>query len=155
MPRIEFSLQRFRSKGIYRRRVHIAPATGMRELSYSTSPRLTALVLCAPVDKHDRNNSEKNYPLPQVVFQRDAAQSRRTFRVMRHLVEWTERVMSRGCVMLVFLCRVKLSARNLSRKIATLHIIHLNSADPTQRTTDPPNLFERPENRWCPRTYRY
>lgn len=31
----------------------------MRKLSYSTSPRLTALELCAPVDKHDRNNSEK------------------------------------------------------------------------------------------------
>lgn len=40
-----------------RARTHVAPATGMRKLSYSTSPRLTAPVLRAPVDKHDRNNS--------------------------------------------------------------------------------------------------
>lgn len=44
-------------------RAYVAPATGMRKLSYSTSPKLTALVLCAPVDKHDRNNSEKKLSL--------------------------------------------------------------------------------------------
>lgn len=44
-------------------RTYVAPATGMRKLSYSTSPRLTALVLCVPVDKHDRNNSEKKLSL--------------------------------------------------------------------------------------------
>lgn len=54
-----FSIRKYISEA----RGHVAPATGMRELSYSTSPRLTVLVLCAPVDKHDRNNSEKKLSL--------------------------------------------------------------------------------------------
>lgn len=74
-------------------RAYVAPATGMRKLSYSTSPRLTALVLCAPVDKHDRNNSEKKLSLTpgHVSALMAGIQSRQTFRVTRRLVESSER----------------------------------------------------------------
>lgn len=64
-----FSIRRYISTTRARARVYVAPAAGMRKLSYSTSPRLTALELCAPVDKHDRNNSEKKtIPYPRSCF---------------------------------------------------------------------------------------
>jgi hypothetical protein len=39
-------------------RAERAPASGTRKLSYSTSPRLTALP-CSPSGEHERDNSEK------------------------------------------------------------------------------------------------
>lgn len=49
-------------------RVYVAPAAGMRKLSYSTSPRLTALELCAPVDKHAGTIQKKTIPYPRSCF---------------------------------------------------------------------------------------
>jgi len=122
----------------------------MRELSYSTSPRLTALVLCAPVDKHDRNNSEKKLSLtPGRV---SAWCSTVPTDISRHATSrrMSRMLSNRGCVM--FLCQMKLNGiigeksylatNDSSRPI----VLYAKNHWPTIEI-----YFDRSENRWCPK----